>query len=60
MHSYLVKYRENGRPTQIVVSDLNVAKQIAKEKDGKIFIADGKHTKSLDGIDIHHFDDESN
>lgn len=57
MRSYLVKYKENGILKQSMFSDLTVAKKLANEKDGKIFIADGKHTKNLDGIDVRHFDE---
>lgn len=54
MRSYMVKYKENGIHKQSMVSDLAVAKKLADEKDGKIFITDGKYTKSLDGIDVNH------
>jgi len=30
-----------------------------KETNGIIIIVDGINTKSLDGIDVHHFDDET-
>ena len=58
MRSYMVKYKENGIVTQSMFSDLNAAKKLADEKDGKIFIADGKYTKSLDGIDVHHVNED--
>ena len=38
-------------------SDLTVAKKL-NEKEGKIFIADEKNTKSLEGIDIHHSNED--
>ena len=37
---------------QTMISDKNEAIRLAKLHDGKIYIADGKYTKELDGIEI--------
>ena len=52
MRSYMVKYTEDGIEHTRMYSGLNAAKKFMQEKNGRIFIADGKNTKSLDGTDI--------
>ena len=52
--SYLVKW-DGG---QMMFSNEQSAIKKKNETNGKIFIADGKNTKSLDGIDVHHLNDE--
>jgi len=53
--SYLVKWEDGQR----MLAGLQAALKLADEKKGMIFIADGKYTKSLDGIEIYHFNDEN-
>lgn len=48
----MVKYTEDGIEHTRMYSGLNAAKKFMQEKNGRIFIADGKNTKSLDGTDI--------
>lgn len=54
MRSYLVKWDGGQR----ILAGLHAAIQLADENNGRIFIAEGKFTKSLDGIKIYQFDDE--
>jgi len=53
--SYLIKW-DGGQATR---SDLQSAQRLAEENNGKIFIADGKNTKSLDETEVHHFNDKN-
>ena len=51
MRSYLIIW-EGEQATR---SSLKVALQLAEEKKGKIYIADGKYTKELAGIKIYDY-----
>jgi len=55
MRTYLVKWGELGDGMQKSVSSLQIAMKLMKEHDGKIFIADGKNTKELDGAKIMQY-----
>jgi len=55
MNTYLVKWGGLGDGEQILVSSMSRAIELMKEHNGKIFIADGKNTKELDGTKIQHY-----
>jgi len=59
MRTYMVKYKENGVHSFQMFVDLNTAKKFMEQKNGMIYIADGKYTKSLDGVEVNPFTDQS-